>query len=144
MKKQPEDNKYFHYYNANPKDKDAKDCTYRALSIFLGKPWDEIAKLDAEFFLKHGVWLYSSEYIGTSFESQIHLLMDDLGCKRVQLNPGINRALTVRSFIDEYAEADKIYLISVGGHMTVVKDMKVWDTWDSSVRCPQVIFEKTE
>lgn len=140
--KRPEDNKYFHYYNANPKNKDTKDCTYRALSLFLDKSWDDIASLDAEFYLEHGMWLYTTEYTDNCFESSVGLFLKRFSCPELDLtSKGI---FTIRDFINKAAESDKTYLIYTGNHMTVVKEGLVRDTWDSSDSGIVAIFEKRD
>ena len=42
IKKIPTDTKYYHFYNANPKDKKTGDCVIRALSVAFNKDWDTI------------------------------------------------------------------------------------------------------
>ena len=137
----PEDNKYFHYYNANPKNKRGKDCTYRAFCLFFGISWEDVARLDAEFYLKHGMWLYTTEYEGCFFHSRINLLMEERGYKQVYAYNSGEHIPTLRDFINSYALPDKKYLCELGNHMVAIKDGKVWDTWDSSGQCPNMIFE---
>lgn len=146
MKNRPEDNKYFHYYNANPKSKETRDCTYRALSLFLGKSWEEIAKLDAEFYLEHGMWLYGSEVVGDLCrmpKSPIDFFMSEHGYMQIyQYNSG-EHIPTIREFIDKHTEDDDVYLCQIQGHMVAIKDNCVWDTKDSSECCPVMIFVRS-
>ena len=133
MKNKPEDNKYFHYYNANPKGKNAKDCVYRALALFLNKTWDDIAKLDAEWYLQTGQTLYGSERAG----SMPHFNSDDFlkECRNSRLVHEANLKdgiFTIRDFIDKKADSQKTYICPLGGHITVIKNNQVWDTWDCS------------
>lgn len=141
MRSNPEDNKYFHYYNSNPKGKETKDCAYRALSLFLGKTWAEGAKLDAEFYLEHGMWLYTTEYERSVFHSRIDSFMEKNGYRQIYRYNSGTHIPTLREFIDKYASPDKVYLCELGNHMVAIKDNKVWDTWDSSDQCPNMIFE---
>lgn len=133
MKKIPEDNKYFHYYNANPKGKDTKDCTYRALSLFLGKSWDEIAELDAEFYLSHGSWFYITEIDSYKQKANTEVFLKESDCCKLaysfNLKDGIS---TMRDFIDKKADPNKVYICPLDRHIAVIKGNKVWDTWDSS------------
>lgn len=133
VKQRPEDNKYFHYYNANPKGKETKDCVYRALSLFLDKSWDEIARMDAEFYLTHGTFLNHAEEAHTTEGSGTEIFLNESDdCEMVysfDLRDGIG---TMRDFIDKMAEPEKTYICPLVGHIAVIKDMKVWDTWDSS------------
>lgn len=138
----PEDNKYFHFYNANPKNKDAKDCTYRALALFLNKSWDDIARLDADFYLSHGMWFYTKERVGCLPRNRIDDYMNENGYKTVYSKYREDKFIgNIRKFIDNYAESKKVYLCVTQGHMLAIKDKKVWDTWDSSKRCAEMIFE---
>lgn len=133
MKQQPKDNEYFHYYNANPKGKNTKDCVYRALSLFLNKSWEDIAMLDAEWFLQTGKTLYGSELKGAVpyFNSDDFLK----GCEVCKLSYSFklkDNIYTIREFIDKVADPRKIYICPLQGHITVIKNNKVWDTWDCS------------
>lgn len=41
-KKIPADTKYYHFHDANPKEKKTGDCVLRALSVVFDKPWDDV------------------------------------------------------------------------------------------------------
>ena len=138
----PEDNKYFHYYNANPKGKNSKDCTYRALSLFLDKSWDDIARMDAEFYLEHGMWLFTTELVRYSYQNRVDVFLEKLSYTPIYRHGQDGSIGTLREFIDKYASDKKVYLCEMHGHMAAIKDRKVWDTWDSSEHCPNMIFER--
>ena len=148
MKEIPEDNKYFHYYNANPKGKHTKDCTYRALSLFLDKSWEEIAKLDIDVYLKYGLWLYTTEYSykESRFKSCLEDFLKEFSVKKYYFDPNdsteelLLKKGSIKGFIDECADLSKIYLISTGGHMTVIKNKKVWDIFDCTDRGIAEVF----
>lgn len=128
-----EDNKYFHYYNANPKNKDTKDCTYRALSLFLGKSWEEIAELDAEFYLNRGTWFHTTEPFNCRLKSNTEVFLETSDCCKLAYSFNMKNGIsTIRDFIDEKADSDKIYICPLERHIAVIKNNKVWDTWDSS------------
>ena len=42
IKKIPAETPYYHFYNANPKDRRTGDCLIRALAVALGKSWDDV------------------------------------------------------------------------------------------------------
>lgn len=143
MKKIPEDNKYFHYYNANPKGKDTNDCVYRALSLFLNVTWEEIAELDARYYLEHGKFLHEADGRGALSHPVAADYLDvcDKSKKVYEFNlkDGIS---TMRDFIDRMADSDKVYICPLERHIAVIKDNKVWDTWDSSKGGIGAIYER--
>lgn len=53
MRPRCSDNEYFHYYNANPKDKITSDCVIRALCVVTGMKWDDV--LDELVMICHKV-----------------------------------------------------------------------------------------
>ena len=142
MKNIPEDNKYFYFYNANPKGKDIGDCTYRAMSVFLNRSWADIAKMDSQYYISSGMWFYTDVLVDGKCRSLLgdYLKANGYECVYSSEGKGISSISSLRSFIDTVAEADKVYLCITSGHITVIKDMKVWDTWDSSGRFPEEIY----
>ena len=136
-------NRYFHYYNANPRGLDRQDCIYRALSLFLGKTWEEIALEDEKIYLKTGTHLAGTLEIDPN---DIHNnvtgaeeFLKKHGCKELILNDK-PPTFTVRDFINKKAQKNREYLVIVPSHVTVVKDGKVWDTWDCSLEFPKKIY----
>ena len=131
--------KYFHYYNANPKNKRTKDCTYRAFSLFLNKTWEEIAEIDKNYYLENGKILYGAEYRKgiPCYTAKEFLEKSDI-CEEVKTGKNI---CTLRDFIDKEAEANETYICLLSGHVTVIKERKIWDTWDCSESSREEIYK---
>ena len=138
-----EETRFFHYHNENPKNKKINDCTYRALALFLGKTWENIARLDAEFYFEHGMWLYGTEITGAVSRSCLKDFMQEYGCRQIYNVDikGHNKIESLQEFIENMADSVKKYFCELNGHVTVIKDNKVWDTFDSSGYCPVAIYE---
>lgn len=142
IKKIPEDTKYFHYYNANPKDKITKDCVYRALSLFLNKSWDDVAKLDMEYFLENGKFLCDSEIKGgiPYYNTEDFLENSEL-CELAYSFNDNDDIHTLKEFMDLKADVNETYICPLSGHITVIKENKVWDTWDCSETGINTIYQ---
>ena len=144
-KKIPEDNEYFHFHNENHKRKTNQDCTYRALATFLNKSWEDIARLDMKRYLETGEKLYRAKAMRKGeIEKYIE---ENTNAKEIynfldRNNMNVDKIITIKEFIDEFAEKDKTYLITTKGHATIVKNKKVYDTWDCSRFTIHHIYEK--
>ena len=151
--KHQEDNLYFHYYNANPKDRNVDDCTFRAFSLFLDMSWEDFARFYGKYYLETGELLnnhvkknvqsvYTTEFERYALEHGLCQLIPD---DEAFPDPGIYRPgkHTLKTFIDYYAKEDEVYLVKFPGHVTVVKDKKIWDTSDCSRWSPSFIYKKT-
>ena len=133
------DNKYFHYYNNNPKGRNKRDCVYRSLGLFLEKSWEEIAELDRDMYLDKGIMLCSPVEdvdgpIGAEF------LVQELGHKEIII---LDKPMfyTVQDFIDEQAALREKYFVIFRNHVTVIKDKQIWDTWNCYKHFPERIYK---
>ena len=99
--------------------------------------------MDAEFYLEHGMWLFTTELVRYFYRNRVDVFLEKLSYTPIYRYEQDKSIGTLREFIDQYASDEKVYLCELNGHMTVIKDNKVWDTWDSSEHCPNMIFERT-
>lgn len=108
----------YKYYNANPNKSNIEDCTIRALSVAEGISWDEAYKLLSD----------SARHLG--------LMQSDVGAIEKFLDLRYRRVPiyeeTVGEFIDNHPRG--IFLITMPGHITVLKNGVNYDTFDSSER----------
>lgn len=133
--KKQKDTKYVHFYNANPKSKKTGDCVIRAISTAIDKSWDEV--LDDLTEIAH----------------EIKSIPNDRDCYEVYLEKvGFTKCKQMRKkdntkyigyeFIDNFKKND-IILCHIGTHhLTVIKNKKIWDTWDCGYGCVGVYWIK--
>lgn len=55
IKKIPKDTNFFHYYNANPKNRRVGDCVVRAISTVLDQSWEQTYRDLFEIGMKKGM-----------------------------------------------------------------------------------------
>ena len=108
----------YKYMNMNPKGKNIEDCAIRAISVAEGVSWDEAYDELSESARDMGLMLNSVEAIEEYLDQRY---------RRIPF-----RTETVGEFIDTHPFG--IYLITMGGHITVLKDGINYDTFDSSER----------
>ena len=144
----PEDNRYYHFTNLNPKGKNVKDCVYRSLCAFLDVSWEDACRMNAKWFLKTGSRLEAEGIVKFLMEeySLVPKAFYDNAWKgylseAVNVPPELKVISNIQDFIDNVAETDVRYLFCVPQHVLTVRDKKVWDTWDSSRACPDLVFE---
>lgn len=102
------------YYNANVKGNHVNDCVVRSISVAENKTWDETYKELSEIARKEGI------------------LLDDVTFVERYLDKRYKRAChyskTVGEFLDEHSKGT--YLITMQGHITVIKNGVLYDTFD--------------
>lgn len=126
-RKIPNDTIFFHYYNANPKDKRTTDCVYRALSVAMDKTWKDVMMEMTEMACKYG-------YVPSDITLINKYLKKNGWVKRKQPRMYDGRRLTGCQWLTTVGKETMI--INIGsGHMSCIKDGKIWDTWDCSGRC---------
>lgn len=108
----------FKYHNANPKLNEVEDCTIRAISVAEGISWDE-AYIKLSKFARHNRLM-------TSSVESIEKYLDE----------HYNRIPTYEETVGEFANDHcyGTYLITMKGHITVLKDGTIYDTFDPSNR----------
>lgn len=115
----------YKYYNANPLNRDIQDCTIRAISVAEGKTWDKTYEELSDIAESEGILLddvdFIEEYLDDRYDRVPHY------------------AKTVGEFIKEYPYG--IYLITMNGHITVVIDSILYDTFDCRDRIMRSAWE---
>lgn len=104
----------FRYYNANPMLNDIEDCTIRAISVAEDISWDEAYKKLSDYARKKGLMLSSVK--------SVENYLDDHYYREC------NYDITVEEFIEEHPVGT--YLITMDGHITVLKNGINYDTFD--------------
>lgn len=115
----------YKYYNANSKGNYVNDCTIRAISVAEGKTWDETYEKLSDLAQEQGTLLDDVEFIEDYLDRRYH---------RVP-----HYAKTVGEFIKEYPRGT--YLITMNGHITVVIDSILYDTFDCRDRVMRSAWE---
>lgn len=104
----------YRYRNMNPNENNIEDCTIRAISVAEGIGWDEAYIKLSESARKMRLMMSSVEAIEEYLDSQY-----DRTCYRDR---------TVGDFIENHPTGT--YLITMRGHITVLKDGINYDTFD--------------
>lgn len=122
-----QDNGYFHYHNANPKNrKQAGDCVYRAVSFALNIPWEMALKDLCDMARVICYAPADKKTVERYIKNTYNILMEK------QPRKDDNTKYTLKEFALEHRHSKSRFLVSVANHMTVVFQGKVWDTWDCS------------
>lgn len=108
----------FRFYNANPNNYNIDDCTIRSLSVAEGISWDEAYDLLSNSARKYGL-----------MQSDVKAIEGflDLRYYRVPVYEE-----TVGEFIENHPTGT--YLITMNGHITVLKNGINYDTFNPSER----------
>lgn len=126
MRKIPDDTKWFHYHNENPKGQRAADCSVRAIARATGKTWDSV--YDDLFNIGKAMRRMPNE------KEVIAKYLENLGwVKHKQPKKGDNTKLTGREFVEarNIRLAHVPVIMNIGGHhMTCFVDGKINDIWD--------------
>lgn len=115
-------------FNQNPKQKRTTDCVIRAISFALGKTWEEVYRDLAEQGIKNGLMLND--------RNNWKLYLKVLGYNMERMPKTLNnKRYTVEQFADEIARKGCTYIVKIANHITVVKDKKLYDTWNCKNKC---------
>lgn len=104
----------YKFYNANSRGNFTNDCVIRAISVAQNRTWDEV---------------YNEL---TFLAREQGLLMDDIKFVESYLDKRYKRECHKSKTVGEFMEeCDRgIYLITMAGHITVVIDGILYDTFD--------------
>ena len=104
----------YRFFNANAQGNFVNDCTVRAISVAEGKSWDETYEELSDLAQNQGILLddvsFVEDYLDDRYERTCHY------------------SKLVGEFIEEYPKGT--FLITMQGHITVVKDGVLYDTFD--------------
>lgn len=112
-------------YNANSKNKKTGDCVVRAICTALNKSWVDTYTDLFNNTIKYGYSVSSKE----NFKKYLKQLGYEM---KKQPKKYDNTKYTVKEFINTCGKSNTTYIISVTGHLTVVINGILYDTWDCS------------
>lgn len=106
------------YYNANVLGHSVNDCVVRAISKAQGKTWDETYEELSDIAQSEGI------------------LLDDVSFVEEYLDKRYKRTCHYSKTVGEFAKEHKrgTYLITMEGHITVIINGIIYDTFDCSDR----------
>lgn len=125
--------KDFIYYNLNPQQKHTGDCVVRAFAFFLGMTWKRA-------FLDLIMYCADKGVVNFNYRSTYYAYLQEKGYVKRKLF--CTHKISVGEFCEKYAEEGKTYLIQVKGHMTIVCERDVYDTWDCRDRIMDFYWER--
>lgn len=117
----------FEKFNKNPRNIKSADCVVRAIATALNQSWlqtyNDLCNLGSDLCRMPNEPITYERYLKQrGFDKQKMPKRTD------------NTRYTVKEFADELAEFDKVYIISVAKHLTVLKGNTLVDTWDCSYK----------
>lgn len=140
-------NKYFQFYNANPKEQITEDCVIRALTKFLNEQYDTVLNDLIEIYRHTGFHIadpvcfmtYLSNYSNiqkydVSFVGNVKLI--DL-CKFIETQNNNEKILDTTQNHNEFKHithknSDRVLVLLENTHLTFVENSVIIDIWDCS------------
>jgi len=120
----------FIQYNHNPSKQKVGDCAIRAISFATDRDWGTIAKQLYEYGFANN-WpqtdIKTVELFLKKFENIDVKYVDIDGSKK-------------RFKVKDIAILKGTYIIRIAGHITVVRENKIYDTWDCSEKSAYKIW----
>lgn len=107
--------------NTNPDGNDSEDCTVRAISLFLNKPWEDVYwDLSIEGFIMKRILV--EDLVWSRY-------LEKQGCNFSRIPNECPMCYTVSQFAKEHNYGR--YLLKVKSHVVCVSNGYYYDTWDS-------------
>lgn len=108
----------YRFLNANARGNFVNDCVVRAISLAEGKTWDETYEKLSDMAQEDGI------------------LLDDVNFVEDYLDEHYKRVPHCSKLVGEFVEEcpHGIYLVTMEGHITVIIDGVIYDTFDCSDR----------
>ena len=123
---------HYAYINPNPKEKKVGDCTVRAISLAMNKPWEDIyLDLCLEGFLLSD--MPSSNDVWGSY-------LINKGWKYHRLQDTCPFCYTINNFCEDNKKGS--FIVATGTHVAYVKDGMYYDAWDSGDKVPLFYYAK--
>lgn len=124
----------FVFFNPNPVSKCVGDCTVRALSKAMCKPWeDTYLALCVEGLRMHDMPTANSVW-GSYLKRN--------GYRQYALPDTCPECYTVASFASEHKQGT--YILALSNHVVTVADGDWHDTWDSADEVPVYYFTRED
>lgn len=105
----------YRYYNANPMLNEVEDCSIRGLSVAEDISWDKAYQILSDYARKRGLMLSSVESIESFLDNSYYPVK-------------VYKGETLKDFVERHP--DNTYLITMKGHITVLKDGIIYDTFN--------------
>lgn len=115
----------YKFHNANAKGRHVNDCTIRAISVAENITWDDAYYKLSNLARKKGLMMDSVEFVEE--------YLDDRYMRTCY------HSKSVGEFMDEYDEGT--FLVTMPGHITVIIDGILFDTFDCSDRIMRCAWE---
>ena len=112
----------YKFHNANARGNFVNDCVIRAISVAQGKTWDETYEELSVIAQNEGILLDDVNFVESYLDKRY---------KRV-----CHYSKTIGEFMQEFPKGT--YLLTMQGHITVVIDGVLYDTFDCRDRRLQV------
>lgn len=123
------DTSWFHYYNANPKNRITGDCSFRAISTALKQDYNTTVMEMAEMMCKTGYALNDKKGEERYLKSK-----GWIKCPQPKKKDGTK--YTGKEFCLKIANKNESYIANIGSHHIVaIIHGKINDIWDSSDGC---------
>ena len=118
------DTKYYHYHNANPKNRITGDCVVRALTTALCKNYADVVRDLANLWCETG-------YCGIDKKGIERYLTSLKFTKMKEPRKYDNTKMSLREFIDSHDVSGKNIICFAGTHhVSCIIDGVVQDIWD--------------
>lgn len=112
----------FKYYNANPLGRHVNDCAVRAISLAEEKTWDQVYGELSQYAQSQGITFSEIEFIDKYLSDNYEHFCQNKKDKVITVGDFANLKLSGR------------WLVTMSGHITVVIDGIIYDTFDPSNR----------
>lgn len=123
--KQPEETRYFHFYNINPKGRRTTDCVYRAIATALNQTWEETLRDLMEYAIKYS--------LDPSDKKCFEKYLKDKGWEKQSAPRKGNTNKRYRAYEFGVEHQDEDMILSCGAqHLTFMSKGRIWDIWDCS------------
>lgn len=123
---------HYAYINPNPKEKKVGDCTVRAISLAMNKPWEDIyLDLCLEGFMLSD--MPSSNDVWGSY-------LINKGWKYHRLQDTCPFCYTINNFCEDNKKGS--FIVATGTHVVYIKDGMYYDAWDSGDKIPLFYYAK--
>lgn len=121
-------------YNPNPVGRYVGDCSVRAIAAALNMDWDDA----------HELLSYNAKMMGDmpNSDSVWGATLRQNGFRRKAIPNSCPDCYTAEDFAKDHPTG--IYVLGFGGHVSVVIDGDIYDSWDSSDLIPQFYWYKTQ
>lgn len=118
------------FFNNNPTGRAVGDCAVRAVSVALGISWEQAFSLIAAAAYNMGDMPSSNSVWGAVLRQH--------GFKRYAIPNTCPDCYTAEAFAEDHPKG--VFVLGFGTHVAVVKDGRIFDSWNSSEEVPQYFW----